>query len=562
MYIVYTAIAIVVIFIIVSAILRKQIYKEVDRLEEWKNAIINRPIPDEIGKVKKLQMSGETEEKFELWRSEWDDIVGVIIPNIGESLFDIEDLVTKNRFKKAKQLITVTDQRLSGIEQQLAKMSAEIEQLVESEKQNRTEIEDVRSLFKELTAELMKRRGALGEGTKSFDEKIENINELLTKFDEATIEGSYLQARENLIQATDLIQETRDLLERYPQLLVTLETTIPHDLESLREGVKEMEEEGYFLEPFELTSRIEFFQDKLAQLKDEITALECDKVEGRIDELTSQIEQLYDVLEYEILSHQYIIEELPKLKERTEQIDQEIDKLQEETTYVQQSYHIPKEQQKSQTKMRDSLLELTRQLAVLDDVTSTGKQTFTSIREMVDEWQEKMEKLENDLKKEKESLYKMREEEWQAKEMLRTLRDQLLETKWMIQKSNIPGLPESALDQLKWSEQKLKEASLQLEQVPLELGRIAVLVNEAEEAVQGNHKAIKEVIETAELAERVIQFGNRYRSRSEETHLGLKEAEQLFRHCEYDAALERAISVIQVYEPNVLDRVSEYLQVQ
>src|SRR5690625_3733316 len=129
-YLLYTIVAVIIILIIISAILRKRIYKEVDRLDEWKNDILNRPIPDEIGKVKKLQMSGQTEMKFEEWRGEWDDIVGSILPNIEERLFDIEDLVSKNRFSKAKQLVAMTDERLHSIEEQLIFMLQDIDGLV------------------------------------------------------------------------------------------------------------------------------------------------------------------------------------------------------------------------------------------------------------------------------------------------------------------------------------------------------------------------------------------------------------------------------------------------
>lgn len=558
---IYTMITVIVILIIISAIFRKRTYKEVDRLEDWKNEIANRPIPDEIGKVKQLQMSGQTEEKFEEWRDEWDDIVGMIIPNIGEQLFDIEDLAAKNRFKKAKLLIETVTQRLNGIEDQLSRMSAEIQRLVESEEQNRSEIDEVREEFKILSTELTKRRGALGQGLASFDERVDKISEWLKQFDEATLEGSYLKARDYLLEASTLLQETKHLLERYPKLLVLIESTIPSEIEGLQEGMQEMEDSGYVLEPFDLTSRIDLFKEELVELKNEVTALECDKAEERLEELSNQIEQLYETLEYEVESKQYVSTELPQLSKQVEQVDDQIHTLLTETIQVQQSYHIPGELQKAQSRMRDTALDLTRQLAVFHDVSQNGKQTFTSIREMIEDWKKNISRLEEEVRKDKESLYTLREEEWQAKETLRKLRDQLLETKRTIQQSNIPGLPEHSINQLEQAEKKLQEAATQLEQIPLELGRVAVLVGEAKEAVERNEELIHQTIELAEKAERVIQIGNLYRNRSETTQLGLAQAEQYFRQCDYEAAFDCAVEVIKVYEPHILDRVSEYSNV-
>ncbi|TWI56951.1 septation ring formation regulator EzrA [Halalkalibacter nanhaiisediminis] len=558
-YLIYTAIAVIAILVIVSAIFRKRTYKEVDRLEEWKNEIINRAIPDEIGKVKQLQMSGQTEEKFEEWRNEWDDIVVTILPQIEEQLFDIEELATKNRFNNAKQLITTVENRLNGIEVQLTQMLGEIDQLVQSEQQNRTEIDDVKASYKKLYAALMKKRGSLGQGLAAFDERFDKVNNLLTSFDEATAEGSYLQARDHLVEANDLLTETESLLERYPKLLVQIETTIPSEIKNIREGMEEMEIAGYKLEAFALHPRIDLFHEELVALKEEMASLKCDEVEQRLKELSEQIEQVYEALEYEVQSKQYVTDKLSELNERVEQVNQRSEELAQETEQIQQSYHLSEEHFKAQDKMKEKVFDLTKQLDVLEDMSLNEKQTFTSIREMVDEWQVEMEKLSTSVERDKESLFALREDEWRAKETLRTLRDTMLETKRMVQKSNIPGLPQKSLMQLDQAEQKLMEASVQLEQVPLELGRVNVLVQEAVGLVNENEELIKETIHQAALAEKIIQFGNRYRSRSQAVEAGLIDAEQYFRQFEYEEAIECAVQVIKVYEPDVLERVEEYV---
>ncbi len=558
-YLIYTVIAVIAILIIISAILRKRTYKEVDRLEEWKNDIINRAIPDEIGKVKQLQMSGQTEEKFEEWRNEWDDILGTILPNIEERLFDIEELATKNRFNKAKQLIKVTDQRLNGIEQQLTQMLADIDQLVQSEEQNRTEIDDVRTGYKELYAAMMKKRGSLGQGLSLFDVRLDKINELLNSFDQATIEGSYLQARDFLVEASTLLEETESLLERYPKLLVQVETTIPTEIKDIREGMAEMESSGYQLEAFALHSRLDLFQEELERLSEDLVVLKCEDAEQRLAELSEQVEQLYETLDYEVESKQYVTDKIPELNEQVEVVNQRIESLLKETVQVQQSYHISEEELSSQDRMKENVLDLTKQLHVLTDVTLNEKQTFTSIREMIHEWEAEMSKLSTTVEQNKESLFALRENEWKAKETLRALREMMMETKRIVQKSNIPGLPERSLLLLDDAEKKLVEAAAQLEEVPLELGRIHVLVEEAEASVKENDQMIKDTIYSAVLAERVIQFGNRYRSRSQAVEAGLSEAEQYFRQYDYEEAIECAVQVIKIYEPDVLERVEEHI---
>src|SRR3954453_9544590 len=76
---------------VVGYLIKKKYFKEMDRLEGWKIDLLNRPILDEMTKVKKLNMTGQTEELFENWRNQWDDIVTVKLPDLEEMLFDAEE---------------------------------------------------------------------------------------------------------------------------------------------------------------------------------------------------------------------------------------------------------------------------------------------------------------------------------------------------------------------------------------------------------------------------------------------------------------------------------------
>jgi septation ring formation regulator len=561
MYLIYSLIAAVAIFIVISSIIRKRIYKEVDRLEEWKNGILHRDIPEEIGKVKKLHMSGQTEEKFETWRNEWDEIAGGILPDIEERLFDIEDFAAKYRFKKAQDLITVTEKRLNGIEEQIKQLLEDVYQLVQSEEQNRTEIDEVRTAYKDLYAVVTKKRGSLGAGLPTIDEKLDQVHELLESFDESTENGSYLQAREYLVTANASIEELNQLVERYPKLLVQVDTKIPTELKEIREGILEMEDAGYQLEAFSIDSRLDQIETELEKVRVDLTLLKCEGAEYKLTELSNQIERLYDTLDYEVDSKLYVETKLEELSEQIEELKEKVEQLLNEIFEVQQSYFVSKQQLESQKQIKDNVVDLNNDLFVISDLAENQKQTYTSLRELVDEWQVEIEKVNGVIEIEKETLFALREDERKAKETLSKLRETMVEMNRILNKSNIPGLPERAMEQLTEAEGKLIAATNHLEEIPLELGRINVLVQEAEELVFNNHELVKKTIEQAELAENIIQFGNRYRSRSEAVHKGLLEAELLFRQYEYEEAVQCAVRVIEKYEPNVLEIVKDYVTV-
>ncbi|MGL4521956.1 MAG: septation ring formation regulator EzrA, partial [Bacilli bacterium] len=78
---------------------KSKFFKEVDRIDDWKMDISHGKIPDELAKVKRLNMVGQTEKLFERWRQEWDEIITVKIPEIEEYIFDVEQYASRFQFK-------------------------------------------------------------------------------------------------------------------------------------------------------------------------------------------------------------------------------------------------------------------------------------------------------------------------------------------------------------------------------------------------------------------------------------------------------------------------------
>ena len=79
---IFAALAALIILFLIGHFTKRRYFNEVDRYETWKIDIMNRPVLDEMSKVKQLNMTGQTEELFEGWRNQWDEIVTVELPSI------------------------------------------------------------------------------------------------------------------------------------------------------------------------------------------------------------------------------------------------------------------------------------------------------------------------------------------------------------------------------------------------------------------------------------------------------------------------------------------------
>ena len=60
---------VLIILTTIAFLFRRKHIQEIGRLEKEKLQIQHKPILEEMTKVKQLNMTGETEEKFERWRT-------------------------------------------------------------------------------------------------------------------------------------------------------------------------------------------------------------------------------------------------------------------------------------------------------------------------------------------------------------------------------------------------------------------------------------------------------------------------------------------------------------
>src|SRR5699024_6364004 len=140
MEIIIGIILVVIVLIIIGLILRKKVYDSVDELESWKLDVMNRNIGTELSRIKSLNLSGETQKKFETWKGQWEHIAATDLSHVEEYLFDAEEAADRYRFPSAKKALQQGNKVLHRIEKDLESMLEELDVLLNSEQSSRQEI--------------------------------------------------------------------------------------------------------------------------------------------------------------------------------------------------------------------------------------------------------------------------------------------------------------------------------------------------------------------------------------------------------------------------------------
>jgi septation ring formation regulator len=103
--------------------------------------------------------------------------------------------------------------------------------------------------------------------------------------------------------------------------------------------------------------------------------------------------------------------------------------------------------------------------------------------------------------------------------------------------------------------ESIQNVKQQLDEKPLNVSALKQYLEIAVLTVDKLASTTIELIENAMLAEKAIQYGNRYRSQYPSVEKGLSNAELAFRHFEYQEALEQAATAIEAIDPEALKKI-------
>lgn len=558
LYAVVGIIVLLAVAVIYSTWMRKKVYSQIDRLESWKNDLMTRPVAEEMARMKELKMIGEAEKKFDEWRSDWDDIVAARLPAIEKELFEVEEQADKYRFNKAFQGLKQLEDALSQVENQIGGLLKDLNEVVESEHKNRKDIIAVKEDYHQIKKSLITKRSQFKGTFPYLEEARKSIDEQFKAYDSETDQGNYIKARKILLEVRQQIDTLKQEIEQIPKLYKDIHHTIPDQLKELRQGYHEMVEQKYVLQQLQVEEQIDEMEKQLNVLEQAVERLELDDAAESIQAMHDQLDWLYAQMEKEVLSRKQLHEVAPAIEQNLEAVGKIVRELDEESEMVQESYHINVEDLKAHREIDKAYRKLEKDFFEVDEVMQERTEAFSIILEKLETMKTEISAVEASAGEFKDKMKALRKDELTAKETLQKLKKKLFESRRLVRKSNLPGVPRSFVDILEDAEEHLSEVSRLLDKKPLDMSAVQQALDETVAKIDNAHDQTKKMIDTAVLAEELIQYGNRYRSDYADIDRELTHAEQHFRNYDYEAAVETAVQAIERKEPKILKRMGVY----
>ena len=548
-------IVIVLLVMLFSMVSRKKYYTKIDELDLRKQGIISASIPKELQELKELPMAGETETKFTSWHQAWEELVTVHVAQIDETLYRAEEGLDRYRFVAVKNDLEVTEQLIAELEGLIDEMLAEMSTfktnqsvLAELKAQGETNSSQVRK-------SLLLQATSFGPALPNLEEQAEQIDRLrveMVAFEEA---GEVTKAYETSLLLEAKVEETRQLVEVIPQQWKTLAHELRQRIDQLSAGYKEMTLDGYPLEPLGMQSDIKRFEEQRLSLVKKLEFLEIAGLEEQVQQLASDIDQMYDTFRREVDARHHVKKENQSLKQKALRMREKVHQLAQEFSMLRENYEISADLGEHYESIQRDEEMLFGAAKDLDESIASRIIPFSMLEDQMRDAVRLEEQLMLEYERFAVELQALRKEETEVRQRVAEWRQLLSTIRLRLKRLGLPKIPADVEEALQASSRSLQTLEMRLEELPF---NVHYIVSQSED-VNGTFKTLQEridkVVFEVTYAERLVQYANRFRRQDNEIHMSLTIAETKFLAGDYERTIALGEQVLQQFDPNSIERI-------
>ncbi|EUJ65466.1 septation ring formation regulator EzrA [Listeria fleischmannii] len=557
-YILIAFIIIVIALFGTGYLLKKKHYTRINTLEEQKLALRERPVIEELSKVKKLKLTGQTEKLFESWRSSWDEIETRLFPDVEEVLMEAEMNTDKYRFGTATQNENDLEQMLVTIDRQMNQILNGLKELLTSEEKNAKESRATKEKLAEMRRIILTQGFKLGGTLPRYEAELNEAADKINRYDDLTDQGDHLEAREIIISAKKDLEVLEDEMDKTPKLLHETETVLPDELADLKQGYLEMVNGGYFLEQLEFEKEHIRLSEQVKKANGRVLNGELSDAETLITEIHTEINLFYDALEQEVHAKSFVSENRAPVSDKLEAQMELSAKLAEQITEVKETYHISEEELANYLETSAALAEQKENFSHTLMKLNEQKMAYSVIQDALKEIDERLLQIAIEQDKIGEDLRSLRKDEIEAREDVERMKRQIVQLNRKIERARLPGVPTEYKELETHMYDALSKMEESLGDRPLKMKTVSKNWQTAKEDLEHISGKATEIVENAALVESVIQYANRYRMDDKELDEELVKAEQHFyKDFQYKKALEIAVTALEKVEVGAFKKIEK-----
>ncbi len=555
-----------VVIIIVAAILyligvliKRKNNDRLDELEDRKIALFDLPVIEEVDEVKKMHLVGQSQNTFREWNQRWTDISTVSFAELESRIFDVENLNETFRFFKVKAAIESAYETMDEMEKEVESIRSGLRELSESEERNSQEVQKALDVYEEIAKELKEDSASFGPALKELQKQVKSIETEFTQFVSLNTSGDPIEARDVLEEAERRTYEIEGIMKRIPPAFKELNKTFPDQVKDLTDGHKKMVDDSYRFTNNNIEEEIKAIDGRIKSALMDLEKCELDPVEASIKEISDSIDELYNVMEREVSSRNYVMTNQETLDEYIKHAMKNNRQLSIELDHTSQSYALNHNELGRSRGFQAQLDDISKRNEEMEPKVKERDVVFSDVEDFYKDTFQILEEIESQQVEIDKNLQELRQGEKDAQNKIDDFEFKLRNMKRYVEKQRLPGLPAEYLEFFFVATERIEELSKELNKIRIDIDAINELVRLCQEDIKLLEQKTNELVDSAALTEQMMQYANRYRHTHPLVRDAIEQSLSLFnKNYRYQDALDEIGTALEKVEPGAFKRIESF----
>ncbi|HDI0304948.1 TPA: septation ring formation regulator EzrA [Staphylococcus aureus] len=557
LYIILAIIVIILIAVGVLFYLRSNKRQIIEKAIERKNEIETLPFDQNLAQLSKLNLKGETKTKYDAMKKDNVESTNKYLAPVEEKIHNAETLLDKFSFNAAQSEIDDANELMDSYEQSYQQQLEDVNEIIALYKDNDELYDKCKVDYREMKRDVLANRHQFGEAASLLETEIEKFEPRLEQYEVLKADGNYVQAHNHIAALNEQMKQLRSYMEEIPELIRETQKELPGQFQDLKYGCRDLKVEGYDLDHVKVDSTLQSLKTELSFVEPLISRLELEEANDKLANINDKLDDMYDLIEHEVKAKNDVEETKDIITDNLFKAKDMNYTLQTEIEYVRENYYINESDAQSVRQFENEIQSL---ISVYDDILKEMSKSAVRYSEVQDNLQyledhvtvinDKQEKLQN-------HLIQLREDEAEAEDNLLRVQSKKEEVYRRLLASNLTSVPERFIIMKNEIDHEVRDVNEQFSERPIHVKQLKDKVSKIVIQMNTFEDEANDVLVNAVYAEKLIQYGNRYRKDYSNVDKSLNEAERLFKNNRYKRAIEIAEQALESVEPGVTKHIEE-----
>lgn len=557
LYIILAIIVIILIAVGVLFYLRSNKRQIIEKAIERKNEIETLPFDQNLAQLSKLNLKGETKTKYDAMKKDNVESTNKYLAPVEEKIHNAEALLDKFSFNASQSEIDDANELMDSYEQSYQQQLEDVNEIIALYKDNDELYDKCKVDYREMKRDVLANRHQFGEAASLLETEIEKFEPRLEQYEVLKADGNYVQAHNHIAALNEQMKQLRSYMEEIPELIRETQKELPGQFQDLKYGCRDLKVEGYDLDHVKVDSTLQSLKTELSFVEPLISRLELEEANDKLANINDKLDDMYDLIEHEVKAKNDVEETKDIITDNLFKAKDMNYTLQTEIEYVRENYYINESDAQSVRQFENEIQSL---ISVYDDILKEMSKSAVRYSEVQDNLQyledhvtvinDKQEKLQN-------HLIQLREDEADAEDNLLRVQSKKEEVYRRLLASNLTSVPERFIIMKNEIDHEVRDVNEQFSERPIHVKQLKDKVSKIVIQMNTFEDEANDVLVNAVYAEKLIQYGNRYRKDYSNVDKSLNEAERLFKNNRYKRAIEIAEQALESVEPGVTKHIEE-----